>query len=53
MPEVLVGSRRQIDYEKLASIIPLTVRFLDNVLDRTRFPFPSIQTTRSKPARSD
>jgi ribonucleoside-diphosphate reductase alpha chain len=28
----------------LAAIIPLAVRFLDNVLDRTRFPFPAIET---------
>ena len=32
-----------IDYERLAAIIPLTVRFLDNVLDRTRFPLTSIE----------
>lgn len=36
--------RRAIDYDRLAAIIPLTVRFLDNVLDRTRFPFPAIDT---------
>jgi len=33
-----------IDYERLAAIIPVTVRFLDNVLDRTRFPLTSIET---------
>lgn len=33
-----------IDYGRLATIIPLAVRFLDNVLDRTRFPFPAIET---------
>jgi ribonucleoside-diphosphate reductase alpha chain len=33
-----------IDYERLAAIIPLAVRFLDNVLDRTRFPLTSIET---------
>lgn len=35
--------RPAIDYERLASIVPLAVRFLDNVLDRTRFPFPAIE----------
>lgn len=35
---------RTIDYDRLATIIPLAVRFLDNVLDRTRFPFPAIET---------
>ena len=38
------GSARTIDYDRLASFIPLTVRFLDNVLDRTRFPFTAIET---------
>lgn len=35
---------RAIDFDRLAAIIPLAVRFLDNVLDRTRFPFPAIET---------
>ncbi len=35
--------RVAIDYERLAAIIPLTVRFLDNVLDRTLFPLTSIE----------
>lgn len=35
---------RTIDYDRLATIIPLAVRFLDNVLDRTRFPFAAIET---------
>jgi ribonucleoside-diphosphate reductase alpha chain len=33
-----------IDYERLAATIPIAVRFLDNVLDRTRFPLTSIET---------
>ena len=33
-----------INYKRLAELIPLTVRFLDNVLDRTRFPLTSIET---------
>ena len=33
-----------IDYDRLAALIPLTVRFLDNALDRTRFPFAAIET---------
>ena len=32
-----------IDYERLRNIIQLAVRFLDNVLDRTRFPLASIE----------
>jgi ribonucleoside-diphosphate reductase alpha chain len=38
------SSHRAIDYDRLATIIPLAVRFLDNVLDRTRFPFQAIET---------
>ncbi|MDK2744149.1 MAG: adenosylcobalamin-dependent ribonucleoside-diphosphate reductase [Nitrospira sp. BO4] len=35
--------RVAIDYERLATIIPLTVRFLDNILDRTLFPLTSVE----------
>jgi ribonucleoside-diphosphate reductase alpha chain len=38
------GGARRIDYDRLAAVIPLAVRFLDNVLDRTRFPFSAIET---------
>jgi ribonucleoside-diphosphate reductase alpha chain len=38
------GDGSAIDYDRLAAIIPLAVRFLDNVLDRTRFPFSAIET---------
>jgi ribonucleoside-diphosphate reductase alpha chain len=34
---------RSIDYDRLAALIPVTVRFLDNVLDRTRFPLAAIE----------
>ncbi len=37
------GKARTIDYDRFAVIIPLAVRFLDNVLDRTRFPLPAIE----------
>ena len=33
-----------IDYDRLAVVIALAVRFLDNVLDRTKFPFSAIET---------
>jgi ribonucleoside-diphosphate reductase alpha chain len=33
-----------VDYDRLATVIPLAVRFLDNVLDRTKFPVPLIET---------
>jgi ribonucleoside-diphosphate reductase alpha chain len=35
---------RAIDYDRLAAVISLAVRFLDNVLDRTTFPFAAIET---------
>jgi len=39
-----------IDYARLAAIIPLAVRFLDNVIDRTRFPLSAVerQTKRTR-----
>ncbi len=33
-----------IDYAQLTKMIPLAVRFLDDVLDRTRFPLASIES---------
>ncbi|MBX3335397.1 MAG: hypothetical protein KF876_14820 [Nitrospira sp.] len=36
--------KASINYTQLAEMIPLTVRFLDDVLDRTRFPLASIET---------
>ncbi|MCP9448719.1 MAG: adenosylcobalamin-dependent ribonucleoside-diphosphate reductase [Nitrospira sp.] len=33
-----------IDYDRLAVVIPLAVRFLDNVIDRTKFPVSLIET---------
>lgn len=35
---------RAIDYDRLAALIPLAVRFLDDVLDRTKFPVAAIET---------
>jgi ribonucleoside-diphosphate reductase alpha chain len=35
--------RRTIDYDRLAAVVPIAVRFLDNVLDRTHFPLPAIE----------
>jgi ribonucleoside-diphosphate reductase alpha chain len=33
-----------VDYTQLAKMIPLTIRFIEDVLDRTRFPLASIET---------
>lgn len=39
-----------IDYDRLAAVIPLAVRFLDNVIDRTKFPLSAVerQTKRTR-----
>jgi ribonucleoside-diphosphate reductase alpha chain len=33
-----------IDYERLADIIPVAVRFLDNIIDMNHYPMPEIET---------
>lgn len=44
------GKQTTIDYRRLADVIPLTVRLLDHVIDRCRFPLEAIaaQTTRTR-----
>lgn len=37
------GGVVEVDYEKLGDIIPLAVRFLDNVIDINQFPIPQIE----------
>ncbi|MGE5553802.1 MAG: ribonucleotide reductase N-terminal alpha domain-containing protein [Betaproteobacteria bacterium] len=37
-----VGDRVEIDYEKLAGVVRLAVRFLDDVIDASRYPLPVI-----------
>ncbi len=33
----------RIEYERLADVIPIAIRFLDNVIDVNRYPLPEIQ----------
>ena len=36
------ASKRRLDWERLARVIPQCVRFLDNVIDMNRYPIPEI-----------
>jgi ribonucleoside-diphosphate reductase alpha chain len=37
------ASRPRVDYERLAEVIPIAVRLLDNVIDMNRYPLPEIE----------
>jgi ribonucleoside-diphosphate reductase alpha chain len=36
------GDRSRLDWERLASVIPIAVRFLDNVIEMSRYPISEI-----------
>jgi len=43
LPAGRQGSKRRLDWERLARVIPQCVRFLDDVIDVNRYPIPEIE----------
>ncbi len=37
------GEKRTFDYERLGEVVPVCVRFLDNVIDMNKYPLPEIE----------
>ncbi|MCX5801633.1 MAG: vitamin B12-dependent ribonucleotide reductase [Candidatus Eisenbacteria bacterium] len=38
-----VNGRTEVDFERLQEVIPIAVRFLDNVIDVNKYPIPDIE----------
>jgi len=37
------GDGLEVDYEKLARVVPIAIRFLDNVIDINKYPVPEVE----------
>ncbi len=45
---VVGDGQKKVDFDRLAQLVPLAVRFLDNVIDMNRYPLSQIRDTAQK-----